>query len=30
VDDLKVLEGIYYINLQGDGFKSNLVKQVIR
>ena len=30
VDDLKVLEGVYYINLQSDGFKSNVVKQVIR
>jgi hypothetical protein len=30
VDDLKVLEGVYYISLQSDGFKSNVVKQVIR
>ena len=30
IDDLKVLEGVYYINLQSDGFKSNVVKQVIK
>jgi hypothetical protein len=30
VDDLKVLEGVYYINLQSDGFKSNVVKQIIK
>jgi hypothetical protein len=30
IGDIKTQEGIYYIHLQRDNFKSNMVKQVIR
>jgi hypothetical protein len=30
ISELNVLEGVYYINLQSDNFKSNVVKQVIK
>jgi hypothetical protein len=30
IDELKVLDGVYYINVQSDNFKSNMVKQIIK
>lgn len=30
IGDINTLEGVYYLKIQSDGFKSNVVKHIIR